>query len=201
MAGAWQESGPAEGPAAAGDRTSGPADPPERITRIAAQRGLGGLVDVRRELSTGGSLITGGGTAAVSIAGMWLLSLIPGATSAFSWVHSVVRIFVLMLFFAMVWGIVIAVRGLVVGSRACFLFEGGLVAKRRSGPIAVSWPEIAVLRTVYRRNQGSEGKIAGYRVEIGNGPSFVVPLVLVDGRDAFIDRIVERLRAHGRPIE
>ncbi|WP_345438681.1 hypothetical protein [Actinoallomurus vinaceus] len=148
-----------------------------------------------------GALVMGIGTAVGSGVAMWLLSLIPGATSMFSWVHSVARIFALVFFFAMVWGIVMAVRGLLVGSRACFLFEGGLIAKRRTGPVAVAWPEITALKTVYRRNQGNEGKVAGYRVETPNGTAFAVPLVLVDGRDAFIDRIVGHVRALGRPIE
>ena len=174
---------------------------PEKVGRLAAQRGFGGLIDVRREISMTSALVMGVGTAVGSGVAMWLLSLVPGATSAFSWVHSVARVFALVFFFAMVWGIIMAVRGLVVGSRACFLFEGGLVAKHRTGPIAVAWPEITALKTVYRRNQGNEGKVAGYRVETPNGTAFAVPLVLVDGRDAFIDRIVGQVRALGRPIE
>jgi hypothetical protein len=97
---------------------------------------------------------------------------------------------------------VYGIRGLVVGARTHYLYAGGIVHSRRGGPRAVAWPEVIRLKSVYnRRSQGQEGKVLGYRLEAQDGTSFTIPLSLVNGRDAFVDRIVDALRRHGRPIE
>lgn len=44
------------------------------------------------------------------------------------------------------------------------------------------------------------GEVVGYRLEARDGTSIVIPLVLTEGRDAFVDRIVAALRTHNRPI-
>lgn len=170
-----------------------PPTVPNGVRRRAEERGLGGLVDVRREVTTPEALVKGWGTAAVSFGIMWLLATLNlGALR-------VVAVFFFFLFF---WGLVYGVRGLVVGSRVHYLYEGGIVRHRRSVVDVVAWPEVVRLRSVYnRRAQGSEGKVLGYRIEAQDGTSFAVPLVPVGGRDAFIDRIVDALRHHGRPIE
>lgn len=75
------------------------------------------------------------------------------------------------------WGLAYGIRGLVVGSRVHYLFAGGLVHSRRSGLRAVTWPEVAVLKSVYnRRQQGSEGKVLGYQVQ-----AQACPLEVADG--------------------
>jgi len=189
---------PAGPPGAAG----GPAvTVPDAVGRLAAQRNFGPFVDIRREVPTSEALIKGWGTAAVSVGLLVLVSWIANDTSVFSLARSILRFFALIFLFMAVWGLVYGIRGLVVGSRAHYMFAGGLVHRRRSGVRAVAWPEVIVLKSVYnRRNQGSEGKVLGYRVEYQGG-SFTIPLALVDGRDAFIDQIVANLRAHNRPIQ
>jgi hypothetical protein len=175
---------------------------PNDVAQLAAQRGFGNLLDIRREVPLSAALIRGWGIAAVSFALMLLVAWLGQDTSVFSLARSILRLFVLFFFFLFVWGLVYGIRGLVVGSRVHYLYEGGLVHSRRSGLRAVTWPEVTVLKSVYnRRSQGGEGKVLGYRVETQGGTAFTIPLALVDGRDTFIDRIVERLRAHGRPIQ
>jgi hypothetical protein len=148
------------------------------------------------------ALIKGWGIAAVSFGLMILFGWLGQDTSVFSLGRMVLRFFMLIVFFMFVWGLAYGIRGLVVGSRVHYLYEGGLVHSRRSGLRAVAWPEVTLLKSVYnRRSEGAEGKVLGYRVETQGGSSFVIPLALVDGRDAFIDWIVDRLRAHGRPIQ
>lgn len=149
----------------------------------------------------GGALIKGGVMVAVGVLGMVVATAIGEGTSVFDAGYTILRFVVLFFFFLLVSGLIIAIRGLVVGSRAHFLHAGGLVSVRRGGPVAVAWPEIESLEALYnRRQQGSEGKVLGYRVHAGGRPVFAVPLAVVDGRDAFMDRIIEQVRAHGRPV-
>jgi hypothetical protein len=71
------------------------------------------------------------------------------------------------------------------------------VAKRRTGLIAVDWPQIEQLESRYNRKTRD---LVGYRVHAAGGTTFMIPLVLTNNRDAFIDRIVDQLRALGRPV-
>jgi hypothetical protein len=174
------------------------AEPPEPVQRLAAERGLGRLVDVRRELSTTGALVKGGAGIVGGLVLMLLMGWLAGdAARGNTLVSAIARPFAIAGLFALVWGIVMVVRGLAVGSRAHYLFAGGLVAKRRSGPIAVAWPQVEQFEARYNRKTRD---IVGYRVHAPGGATFMVPLVLTDNRDAFIDRIVDQLRAHGRPV-
>jgi hypothetical protein len=180
---------------AAGERV------PEAVGRAAAEHGLGALVDVRREVAMGAAVVRGGVVAVVSCALLVLVSYLAKDMSVFGLAYSLTRFGGLVLFFAAFAGFLYAVRGLVVGSRSHYLFAGGLVHLRRGGPRAVAWPQIDLLKPVYdRRSRGSEGKVLGYEVQVGGRALFAVPLVLTDGRDPFMDRIIERLRAHDRPV-
>ncbi|MBO2464335.1 hypothetical protein [Actinomadura violacea] len=174
--------------------------PPNDVAGAAARHGFGALCDVRREVTATAAVITGGVTAVVCALLMWLLSLIPGSMDVFSWVHSLAYPIHFVLLMGFIWGAVYAIRGLTVGSRATYLFEGGLVARRRSGPLVIAWGDLAAVKAVYKRKQGDEGKVAGYKVEGRQGTTIPVPLLLAGGRDAFIDRIIAEARSHGRPV-
>ncbi len=57
------------------------------------------------------------------------------------------------------------------------------------------------LTTIYgNRATGTKGKILGYKVWLGDTTSFDVPLILTDGRDSFMDRIIHEVRSRNRPI-
>jgi hypothetical protein len=174
---------------------------PDAVRTAAAGRGLGALVDVRREVSMGTAVLRGGGTAAVSVALLVLVSYLAKDESVFSWTYSLLRFAGLFFFFTAFAAFLFAVRGLVVGTREHYLFDGGLVHLRRAGPRTVAWDDVESFSAVYnRRGAGPAAKVLGYQVHAGGRAQFVVPLVLVDGRDPFIDRIIERLQAHGRPV-
>lgn len=71
----------------------------------------------------------------------------------------------------------------------------------RSRPRAVAWPDVARLLSVYQRgDQSTVGRVVGYRLEPRDGASFLIPLVLVNGRDAFVDQVVAAFRRHNRLI-
>jgi hypothetical protein len=174
------------------------AELPEPVQRLAAERGLGQPVDVRRELSMTGALVKGVVGIVGGLALMMLLGWLAGdAARGSSVVTAIARPFAILGLGALVWGIVMIVRGLLVGSRAHYLFAGGLVAKRRTGLIAVAWPQIEQLESRYNRKTRD---LVGYRVHAAGGVTFMIPLVLTNNRDAFIDRIADQLRAHGRPV-
>jgi hypothetical protein len=180
------------------DAVDSPApEVPEAVLRLAAERGLGPLVDVRRELSTSGALVRGAIGILAGLGVMMLVGWFADGVEGNGLVTALVRPIAIVGFVALVWGLIVLVRGLVVGSRAHYQFAGGLVAKRRTGLQAVAWPQVELLETRYNRQSRA---VVGYRVQAAGGTSFMIPLVLVDNRDAFIDRIVDQLRAHGRPV-
>ena len=175
---------------------------PEDVRRAASERGLGEFVDVRREVPMGTALVRGGGTALVSVVLLVLVSYLGEDQSVYSWTYSLFRLVALFFFFTAFAGFVYAVRALVVGTRAHHLFAGGLVHQRRGGPRAVAWPDVESFRALHhKRGQGADGRGLGYQAVVGGRPLFTIPLVLTAGRDPFIDLVVERLRAHGRPIQ
>lgn len=143
----------------------------------------------------------GWGTGAVGLALTLALGFASSRTSQFSLAHSLLHALTLAFLFAAVGGIGYGVRGLVSGTRANYLYAHGIVHTSRSGPQAVAWPEVTRLKSVHQRgDQSTVGRVVGYRLEAGDGTSFLIPLLLVDGRDAFVDQIVAALRRHDRPI-
>jgi hypothetical protein len=174
---------------------------PDEVRRLAAQHGLGELLAVRPEVSPAQGLVVGGGMAGAALAGMVLVAALVGAPSVLSAWYSVVRVVMFTLLSGFLFGLAFAGRAVVAGPRVHYLHAGGLVHRHRAAQRAVAWPDVAALEGVYdRRTQGRQGRVVGYRVRTQDGWSFVVPLVLVEGRDAFIDRIVSALRVHGRPV-
>jgi hypothetical protein len=174
---------------------------PEAVGRAAAEHGLGELVDVRREVVMGRVVLISVGVAVVAGGLLVLISYLAKDLSEFNPLQWLMRFVGLALFFLTFWACLYALRTLVIGSRAHYLFAGGLVNRRRGRPRAVAWPQVEQLKPVYnRRGHGADGTILGYQVRTGGRGLFTVPLRLTDGRDPFMDRIIERLRAHDRPV-
>src|SRR3954454_747536 len=178
-------------------RRDGAAEVPEAVQRAAQEHGLGPLVDVRRELSMTRAIGLGVGAIVVSLVALTFFGFLFDTFFKDNDIVAVIaRPIAFIALFALIWGLVTAIRGLLVGSRAHYLFAGGLVAKRRSGLQAVAWPQVEMLDTRYNRKTR---EIVGYRV-VAPGVQFMIPLVLTNNRDPFIDRIADQLRAAGRPI-
>ncbi|HVV14710.1 hypothetical protein [Amycolatopsis sp.] len=177
-----------------------PVAAPGEVGTFAAHRGLGQYLDVRHEVPMTMALVKGLAIAIVCGAGAALVIWWVSTMDEFSPLRAVHWVG-LALFFGCVYGIAQAVRGLIVGSRAHYLYSGGLVRKRRTGLFAVSWTEISGLSAVYnKREQGQEGKILGYRVNLAGGESYTIPLLLTSGRDRFIDQVIAFLRQYGKPV-
>ncbi len=182
-----------------------PGTAPDLVQRLSASRGFGDLIDTRHEISRKGALFRGcvlivgsSGLLAVLFGVVGAPDLITSST-AFYFIFNFIRLFLLCSWVA---GVGFVLRGIFVGSRSHYLYAGGLVHNRRGGPFAVAWPELAAFKSFYnRRGTSQAGRILGYRVTTRDGRSFTIPLVLVNGRDRFIDVIIGNLRAYGRPIE
>ncbi|OIV36355.1 hypothetical protein BIV57_16650 [Mangrovactinospora gilvigrisea] len=189
--------GTGTGTGTAGAGAAAAAAVPERVSAAAAQAALGRAVDARREITTGQSLVVG----VLFAGGGWgLLALIAAYAddvSPFGWVHSILHVVAFGLFFFGFYGAVLAVRGLLVGNRVHYLYEGGLVNRRRSSVRVVRWAEAESLTPVHDTRQGEEGKLRGYRLRGRGGVEIPIPLQIKDGRDAFVDRIVASLRQAG----
>jgi hypothetical protein len=174
---------------------------PEEVLQRAGERSLGAPVDARREVGGAPAVLTGLVVAGGSLALLIGVGAVGEAADAspFSAVFSLLRFVALFFFFSFVWGVLSAIRGAVVGTRITYLFAGGLVHRRRRSLRPVPWSGIDALESVIDKRDRA-GKVAGYRVKVSEGPDFVVPLLLVDGRDPFIDRVVDELAACGRPV-
>ncbi|MFC5182715.1 hypothetical protein [Actinomadura harenae] len=192
------------GPDADGYRTpqASPGPVPDPVTRLAADRGLGALVDVRRQLTTASMTIIGVVTSVVCVLLMWGLFELTKSASFLSSLHQIAYAVHLPLLFGLVWGVGYTIRGLAQGGRAHYLYENGLVFARRTRQDAFTWQDITGLSPLYeRRDQGREGKVLGYTITPSRGAPFAVPLVLKDGRDPFMDRIITNVQALGRPVQ
>ena len=180
--------------------TSGGAAPvPERVRLFAAQHSLGRAMDVRSERSTASMVGIGLAVFAVGLVGSLLLGAYNAAQDAarYSGNGGTHHTFFAPFGALVVIGLVLAVRGVLIGTRMHYLYSGGLIHRRRRGMQKIAWPEITEVCAVYGRERGD---ITGYRVT-GAGHSILVPLACgADGRDAFIDELLGFAQQHDRPI-
>lgn len=177
------------------------AAPPE-VDRLAGTRGLGEYITARHGVSPSRALATGAAIAAIALAFLIVLSGPVSNASVFPSAYSVLHAVYLGFLFMLVAGVGQGIRGLVAGAQAHYLYAGGVVHTRRSVARAVAWQDVIQLRSIHRRrgDRPDVGEVVGYRLEARDGTSIVIPLVLTEGRDAFVDRIVAALRTHNRPI-
>ena len=176
---------------------------PEPVTQLAAQRGFGALIDMRSDGTRAEKALGGCAIAVGSLLLMVLVAYLAPEDDPFSFslLSSVLRFFALFFLFVAVWAAAAGLRGLIVAPRSHYLYEGGIIyaAGKRLQPAA--WEEISHLTTIYgNRATGTKGKILGYKVWLGDTTSFDVPLILTDGRDSFMDRIIHEVRSRNRPI-
>ena len=180
-------------------RTGGGPDVPEAVSRAAQRLQLGELLDIRRERSTGSMLLAGAATFAVGLVATLLLAAWNGAQRADAYAHpgTTYTQFVAPTGAIMLIGIALAVRALVIGTRAHYLYTGGLASSRRSGVRALAWPAVTEMWAVRGRDRSA---VAGYRLTGPDSAPILVPLRLDNGRDAFVDRVIEFMNQHGRPV-
>lgn len=189
----------AGGPAEPAGR--GPAAVPDQVTGEAARRGFGALLDVRQEGSAGASAGVGCGGAVVCAVLLFGGGQLLPEPDVFSWWYSVEH-FVAVALFLMILGLTVyGLRGLLLGARHQYLYAGGIVHRARSRVRAVAWPDVLRLRPIYGRSQGDAGKVLGYHVEARDGTTFPIAVIAPDGRDPFLDRVIDSVRRNGGTIE
>jgi hypothetical protein len=176
--------------------------PPE-VEQAAAQRGFGTLLDARqfnRPVVTAVIyLVIGVACLVLLMVSSWLIQKV-FHPSSFSVAWSILRIVPLLFCFGMVIAPVYALRILVVGSQSYFVYTNGLVYLHRRSVHAVAWPEVSELRSVVGTRGDSAGKLLRYDLVPVGGSPVPLPIVIEDGRDAFLDHVIAALRQHGRPI-
>jgi hypothetical protein len=176
--------------------------PPE-VEQAAAQRGFGPLLDSRlfnRPVVTALVYLgIGVGCLLMLMLSSWLIGTVFHPTS-FSVAWSILRIIPLAFCFGMVIAPVYALRILVTGSQSYYAYTNGLVYLHRRSVQAVAWPEVSELRSVIATRGDNAGKLLRYDLVPVSGSPVPLPLVVVNGRDAFLDHVIAALRHHGRPI-
>ncbi|MGC0318949.1 hypothetical protein [Kitasatospora acidiphila] len=188
---------------AVGSAASGPPPQtvPTAVDRLARVHRLGELTDVRRGVSPLRVVTVGWGSAAIALLLTVLIRHEAAGTAVFTPANSALHALSIAFLFIFAAGTTYGLRGLLAGSRALYLYDGGIVHTDRSGARAVAWPEVARLRRIHQhRGQDAAGRLLGYRLLTRDGTSFVIPLIPVDGHDAFVDRIVDSVRRQHCPI-
>nr|BFE64579.1 hypothetical protein GCM10020063_091050 [Dactylosporangium thailandense] len=120
--------------------------------------------------------------------------------SVFDALYSVVRFIGLFFCFGMVFAIVSAIRTLVVGNRAYFVYSEGFVYRHNGKVQAFSWPETTGLQSVLGKRGDAAGKLSHYNLLVQGSEPIMIPINIVNGRDEFLDHLMAALTRHGRPI-
>lgn len=175
---------------------------PEAVRGAAAARGLGALIDTRTGANprkAAGSLAAAGtGFLIVFIPSVIALNNMSGLSASWSLVEIITRVCFFGALLCFGW----AIRALIRGQRAWYLYSGGVVQQARSGPRAIAWTEAAELKSVRNRRRDSDaGAVAGYQLAARDGSKVVIPLHAPDGgRDPFIDRVLAAAAQHNCPV-
>lgn len=90
--------------------------------------------------------------------------------------------------------------GVSAGPRVNYLYEGGIVQRRRSAVSVIAWPDLIGMSPLYGRSHGHEGEVLAYRLDGRDGTSFAVAVILADNRDPFLDQAIEHVRGNGGVI-
>lgn len=176
-------------------------DVPPPVTEIAARNGFGALLASRNDVPVGRTLGIGcGGSIACLVVLSVVASVADHVVSPLSWGYSVVHAVSFGLFIAALWLGVYGLRAAILGPRVYYLYPGGVVRRLRSGVAAIAWPDGLRLIPVYGKKEDA-GKVLGYRLQARDGTEFVITVSLVNGRDPFVDRIIEQVRRNGGTVE
>ncbi|MFE9425882.1 hypothetical protein ACFYNO_23295 [Kitasatospora sp. NPDC006697] len=178
-----------------------PRTVPGAVEQLAREHGLDELTGVRRSVSPVRAVAVGWGSALVALALTVVMCHEAAGTTLFTPAGAALHALSLAFLFVFAAGTAVGLRALRAGSRAVYLYDGGLVHTDRAGARAVPWSAIVGLWGIRRPPaRGVPGRLLGYRLLTFDGISFVVPLIPVDGHDPFVARIVEAVRESDHPI-
>ncbi|HEY3685731.1 MAG TPA: hypothetical protein VGL93_22055 [Streptosporangiaceae bacterium] len=178
-----------------------PPVPPQDVTETAARLGFGEPRDARQDASPRVSGGIGCGGAIVCLLLLIGLAAITSHLSIFSWAYSLLHAVGIGLLIAGASLAIFGFRGLAGGSRSNFLYAGGIVHRHRSKITAVAWRDAVRMRPVRGKQRGSEGKVLAYVLQARDGASFPVVVAAKDGRDPFLDQVIDAVRSNGGVVE
>jgi hypothetical protein len=174
---------------------------PETVAALAAERGLGELIDKREGTATRDAVGGQGIAAAVCLALLILCVILDASLSANEAVIAIVAPVLRISLIATVVFVGWTIRALLRGQRAWYHYAGGMIQKGRSGARAVAWAEAAELKLVHsRRGDNVRGGFC-YQLTSRGGASLMIPLKARQGdRDPFVDQILAAARQHNCPV-
>lgn len=178
-----------------------PITVPAPVARLARERGFGAAQDVRFERTTA-SMVAGGlatfTICMIAFAGMTAFNAAQDTAAVAGHTATTMHLIGPVGLIGLI-GLGAAIRGLLIGTRAHFLFPGGLISQRRSAVTALAWSQITALRAVYSTENG---RVTGYRPHTDRpGRAVTIPLTLTGDRDRFTDQLLDHGRAHHIPIQ
>jgi hypothetical protein len=173
-------------------------EPPAEVADAARDRGFGPRVASRKLANP---LVVAGVSLAVAVLAL-VLMMIFGALHppTHGVLYPVMRFVALFLCFGFVGALVYGIAALVRGAQSFHVYAGGFVHRRNGKVRAVAWPDVAQLTPATGKRGDNTGKLLHYQLVLRDGSTIAVPLVIVDGRDEFIDHLMAALRGSGIPV-
>jgi hypothetical protein len=174
--------------------------PPAEVEDAARRRGFGSLISCRALPNPVVTAATWLGVSAAGFVLLYVIAAIGADLDPFSFLRSVLHAVAFGLFFVALYGVVFAIRRLVVGPRSYWVFDNGFIHKQRTTTQALSWAEVQGLAPVIGSKGDTAGKVLEYRLVPATGKPIAVPLAIENGRDPFMDALMAALQRHGKPI-
>jgi hypothetical protein len=116
-------------------------------------------------------------------------------------VTAVLRFGALFACFGFVGALTAAIAILVRGAQSYHVYAGGFAHRRNSRVRALGWPEVSELRPIVNKRGDAAGKVQSYQLVPHQGAPVAIPLVIENGRDEFMDRLIAALQQAGVPVK
>ncbi|GAA1796571.1 hypothetical protein GCM10009682_17910 [Luedemannella flava] len=171
---------------------------PAPVVDAVHARGLGTLVSTRFTANPITTALLSFGAAAACFGLMYLVAAI--GEDADGVLYAVLRFFALFGCFGMVAALAFGISALVRGAQTFYIFTNGVVHRRNSRATGYTWAELSELRSVIGTKGDNAGKLLHYQLVPTTGRPFAIPMLVVDGRDEFMDNLIAAMNYHGRPV-
>jgi hypothetical protein len=173
-------------------------EPPPKVSQLATAHGLGRLLGSRKLANP---IADASGWLVVSLACFAVLYLadtyLPAGV-AVSFLRPILRLVAVVFCVLGVIAAAFAIRVLVIGARAYFIYAEGFVYLHNGRPSVFGWSDVTGLRAIHGI-RGATGRLQRYELRRTSGRPVGVPLNTVDGRDPFVDQLICVVRRLGRP--
>jgi hypothetical protein len=115
--------------------------------------------------------------------------------------RAVLRFVALFACFGFVGALTAAIAILVRGAQSYHVYAGGFVHRRNNKVRVFGWPEVGELRPFVGKRGDQAGKVLSYQLVPQQGAPVPIPLVIENGRDEFMDRLIAALQQAGVPVK